>query len=124
MAVNPNTTVRKNVSLPRELADRIERFRTSRGLASESDALRRLVEIGLGSIDTPEELAERCENATRAGHGFSYIIANILEDHPLVASMNINSDVLIVYLRSEDELRFQKNSRQWLMNGKPIPIPF
>ena len=123
MAVNPKTTVRKNVALPLELAAQIERFRTSRGLSSESDALRRLVEIGLGSIDTSKDLSKRCHDATESGNNISYIISNILEDHPLVTRISISPELLEVYMRDDTYLRFDKMMRTWRFNDDP-DIPF
>jgi metal-responsive CopG/Arc/MetJ family transcriptional regulator len=47
MAVNPVTTVRKLVSLPRELASSVEDYRFERRIRTESEAIRRLIELGL-----------------------------------------------------------------------------
>ncbi len=127
MAVNPKTTIRKNVSLPREIAAQIEKFRVSRSLASESDALRRLIEIGLGSIDTPNDLAFRCEAATDAGNSINYVIANILEDHPLISNIGITPEDVVIYLRDGSQLRFDKADRKWSLNGTPaenLELPF
>jgi len=123
MAVNPKTTVRKNVALSRELAAQIERFRVSRSLASESDALRRLVEIGLGSIDTSRDLANRCQDATDAGNGINYVLTNILEDHPLIQRISISQDAVDICMRDDTNLRFSKMDRKWSLNEETI-IPF
>lgn len=47
MPVNPETTVRKLISLPRELMARIEDYRFSQRVKSEAEAMRRLIEAGL-----------------------------------------------------------------------------
>jgi metal-responsive CopG/Arc/MetJ family transcriptional regulator len=49
MAVNSETTVRKLVSLPREMVGRIEEFRFSNRIKTESEAIRRLIEAGLSA---------------------------------------------------------------------------
>lgn len=49
MAVNPETTVRKLVSMPHELVARIQEYRYKNRIASEAEAIRRLVEKGLAS---------------------------------------------------------------------------
>ncbi|KAA0582710.1 hypothetical protein [Azospirillum sp. Sh1] len=111
------------MALPLELAAQIERFRESRSLQSESDALRRLVEIGLGSIDTPNDLANRCADATSAGNSINYVIANILEDHPLIRSININNETVEIYLHGDQEIHFDKLTKKWLLNRRDL-IPF
>lgn len=118
MAINPNTTVRKNVSLPRDLAERIERFRTSRGLTAESDALRRLIEIGLGSIDGPEDLADRCYSATANGNGVGYVVSNILDDHPLVVRVNMDNEFVTAELKNNDTLSYDRKKIVWLLNDE------
>lgn len=47
MAVNPVTTVRKLVSLPREVVSSIEDYRFQNRIRTESEAIRRLIEMGL-----------------------------------------------------------------------------
>jgi metal-responsive CopG/Arc/MetJ family transcriptional regulator len=47
MVVNPETTVRKLVSLPREMVKAIEDFRFANRIKTESEAIRRLIEAGL-----------------------------------------------------------------------------
>lgn len=47
MAVNPETTVRKIVSLPRELADMVAAYQAEANLPSESEAYRQLIRSGL-----------------------------------------------------------------------------
>jgi metal-responsive CopG/Arc/MetJ family transcriptional regulator len=47
MAVNPETTTRKLVSLPHDLVTKIQDFRFDNRIASESEAIRRLIILGL-----------------------------------------------------------------------------
>lgn len=47
MAVNPETTVRKLVSMPRELAKAIDDYRFARRIPTEAAAIRELIERGL-----------------------------------------------------------------------------
>ena len=56
MPVNPQTTARKLVSLPRTLLAAVKDFRFDRRIASESQAMRRLFELGLkaAASDKPE----------------------------------------------------------------------
>jgi metal-responsive CopG/Arc/MetJ family transcriptional regulator len=47
MAVNPETTARKLVSLPHDLVKQIQDYRFDNRIASESEAIRRLIILGL-----------------------------------------------------------------------------
>lgn len=51
MAVNPETTTRKLVSLPRELAQAISDYRFTNRIKTEAEAIRRLIERGLASAE-------------------------------------------------------------------------
>ena len=47
MAVNPETTVRKLVSIPREVWEKVDDYRFENRIKTESEAIRRLIELGL-----------------------------------------------------------------------------
>lgn len=47
MAVNPETTVRKLFSLPRTLLREVDDFRSANSIGAESEAVRRLIRLGL-----------------------------------------------------------------------------
>lgn len=47
MAVNPDTTTRKLVSLPHSMVKQIEDYRFANRIKTESEAIRRLIEAGL-----------------------------------------------------------------------------
>jgi len=47
MAINQETTVRKITAFPRELMAAVEEFRFANRIKTESEAIRRLIELGL-----------------------------------------------------------------------------
>ncbi|WP_085557949.1 hypothetical protein [Azospirillum agricola] len=49
MAINPETTVRKIVSIPRELWDGISDYRFDQRMNTEAEAIRRLLQLGLAA---------------------------------------------------------------------------
>lgn len=61
MTVNPATTVRKLVSLPRDLVREVEDFRFSHRINTESEAIRTLIRSGLDATakDAPKPKAKR-----------------------------------------------------------------
>jgi metal-responsive CopG/Arc/MetJ family transcriptional regulator len=53
MAVNPETTVRKLVSLPREMLREIEDYRFAKRIKTESETMRLLLRAGLDANKVP-----------------------------------------------------------------------
>lgn len=51
MAINPDTTDRKVVHMPKALAQRIARYRFGNEINAESEAIRRLIEKGLEAVE-------------------------------------------------------------------------
>jgi hypothetical protein len=56
MVVNPETTVRKLVSLPRPMARAVEDFRFEQRINTESEAIRRLIDLGLAAAKAPDKI--------------------------------------------------------------------
>jgi hypothetical protein len=55
MPINPETTVRKNVALPKELWEKIRSWRFKNEINTESGAIRRLIEVGLENVPKREK---------------------------------------------------------------------
>lgn len=113
MAVNPDTTVRKIFSMPREMAERVDAFRKSHGAQSEADALRRLIETGLMQYETAEELKERCAKALSSGKTFGWIMQNILEPHPRVFSVSLDEERLFIVMKDDDFITYYRQKDMW-----------
>jgi hypothetical protein len=119
MAQSQKKSVRKLVTLSTELADRVDKFRVDIGAASESDALKALIEHGLKLRDKPEDLFGRFENATENGQTIGEIINLLASDHPLVLSTLLNSESLIINLKAEpnaeaERFCFSRENRKWV----------
>jgi hypothetical protein len=109
MARLPKKSIRKLVTLPPELAERVDKFREATGAASESDALKLLIEDGLKLRDRPKDLFDRFKAATDTGRSLGEIINMLASDHPLVQSTYLDSEQLIINLKtpsSEKDERF------------------
>lgn len=108
--------VRKLVTLPPELAERVERFRETSGASSESDALKTLIEDGLKLKDRPEDLLRRCESLTAARPNVADVVT-LTSDHPLVDRAILDSEELKIHLKKtpdgEFRFRFSRGSRKW-----------
>ena len=51
MPINADTTVRKMLSMPRDLWQAIEDYRFEQRIKTESEAIRRLIELGLKAAE-------------------------------------------------------------------------
>ncbi|MBN9087428.1 MAG: hypothetical protein J0J01_11015 [Reyranella sp.] len=119
MGDSPTKSTRELVTLPAELAKRIEAFRARVGHMSKSDSLKLLIEGGLRRYDTWDDLFARCQEASRSGQSLGDIIMQILVDHPLIASTTLDSSSLCAYLVKDDpeetefRFRFSRSSNSW-----------
>ncbi len=85
MAKIPKKSIRKLVTLPPDLAERVEKFRETAGALPGLDALKILIEDGLRMRDTQEDLFRRCETLTASGQNIGDTDLNLVTaDHPLV----------------------------------------
>jgi len=118
MAHTPQKAIRKLVTLPPDLAERVDKFREAIGASSESDALKMLIEDGLKLKDRAEDLLRRCEVMTANRQSIGEIVT-LTSDHPLVERAMVDNDSLILYLkmtstdRSEYRFRFSRSQRTW-----------
>jgi hypothetical protein len=111
-------STRELVTLPPDLAERVEAFRQKTGMANKSESLKMLIEGGLRRYDSREDLLERCRAATTKGQSLGDIINFIVADHPLVLSTSVDQHSLTVYLRfAQDEhperFRYARAPRKW-----------
>lgn len=58
MAVNPETTVRKLVSLPKTMVQEIDDFRFQERIKTEAEAIRQLIALGLEVARTSDRKAD------------------------------------------------------------------
>jgi hypothetical protein len=117
MARVTSKSARKLVTLPAELAERVEKFRESSGAASESDALKTLIEDGLKLRDRSSDLFARFESATQKGQNIGEIINLFAADHPLVHSTYLNQETLTVYLKVEQDQQEERFTFDRLTKG-------
>jgi metal-responsive CopG/Arc/MetJ family transcriptional regulator len=59
MVVNSETTVRKLVSLQRSMLTAVEDFRFEHRIKTESEAIRRLIEMGLAAVKKQKQGSAR-----------------------------------------------------------------
>src|SRR4051794_25879618 len=101
MARSQSKSVRKLVTLSAELAERVDKYREATSAASESGALKALIEDGLKLHDRPADLFERCKTATAKGQSLGDIINLLAADHPLVHSTYIHPETVVINLKED-----------------------
>ncbi|MCT4369111.1 hypothetical protein CLG85_001635 [Yangia mangrovi] len=109
-------TRRRVYELPTELVERIVEFQKDRGLPSEVEAARRLLDQALKSRDTIESLVGRYLSALGPGIEPGEAAGVVLSGHPLVRGIDFeddgiafrfqspNKDVQIVNVRSSEDI--------------------
>src|SRR5438105_366008 len=102
MAINRDRSVRKLLTIPRDLIERVDGYRQRANLGSEAEAFRRLVEIGLLQTEDVDSLCARCEAAFKEGKSLAWINAHILYDHPRVMTVGLNANKLTATLKDDD----------------------
>lgn len=118
MSSTPKKSVRKLVTLPLDVAVRVDRYRATAGAASESEALKILIEAGLKIYDTQDDLFNRCVESTTTGQPLGDLITRTVADHPLVVSAVMNQEELTIHLRvptddPPEEFVFKRNGKIW-----------
>src|SRR5579862_469316 len=104
----PKKSVRKLVTLPPDLAERVDNYRQKFAPASESDALKSLIEDGLKMRDTPEDLFQRCETSTSSGQSIKDVIYLTTSNHPLVDRTIIDQDAVLIMLKTPPDARLER----------------
>lgn len=119
MEDSPKKSTRELVTLPPDLAERVEAFRAKTGMMSKSESLKMLIEGGLRRYDSRQDLFDRCKAASQKGQSIGDIITFVTADHPLVETTSLDSDSLTVTLRQNDpddaaqRFRFSRAKKKW-----------
>ena len=123
VAAGSEAPERKMLTLPRDLARRVETYKITRKIRSDAEALRQLIEKGLAVSESPSELMMRCSvyyNTVNASYGS--IIKDILEGHPLLRELSISDRGLMAELRDEYRIVHSPGIGKWsvVSNGREL----
>lgn len=99
---NVTSTKRRVYDLPNELVERIVEFQKDKGLPSEVETVRRLLDMALKSRDTLETLLVRYFLALTPGIEPGEAAGIVLSGHPLVKGIDFEEDGI--------KFRFQKGN--------------
>lgn len=107
-------TVRRLVTLPLDVAARVDLYQQSQCVRSGSEALRALIDIGLTMTDTPNDLFDRLQAAAQEGRTLVDVINRLIDGHPLVASTTIDSGSVVIALKiGKPDFVYSRSLREW-----------
>lgn len=90
---------RRVYQLPAELVERIVEFQKEKGLPSEVEAVRRLLDDALKSRDDLDRIVNRFLGKLKYARIASEVAKDVLVGHPLVASLSFEPDMVAVTLK-------------------------
>lgn len=97
---NPKESAQRRVYvLPTELVDRIVAFQNEKGLPSEVEAARRLLDEALKTRDTDETIIKRFLSRLKDIRIPSEVAKDVLVGHPLVTNIQFARDSVIFDLK-------------------------
>lgn len=85
---------RRVYDLPLDLVGRVVEYQKSRGLTSEVEAVRKLLDLALKESDTMEGLIYRVAQHLRAGGDFGEASRDVLAGHPKVTKIVFEDDAV------------------------------
>lgn len=86
-STNPGEPQRRVYALPQEMVDRIVEFQKEKGLPSEVEAVRRLIDEALKSRDDLEKIINRFLGKLNTLRMATEVARDVLVGHPLVAEL-------------------------------------
>jgi hypothetical protein len=109
--------IRRVYALPVEMVDRIVKFQHSKGLSSEVEAVRRLLDEALKSRDDIDDIINRLLAKLGQTRIAAEAARDVLVGHPLVSSVSFGDDFVAFMLKNGTEATV--NERGWVsLNGK------
>lgn len=96
------TTERRIHVLPVELLDRVRSYQTDNGIASEVEAVRRLLSEALQARDTIDDLMKQVRAQFKKDRDFRTLARDVLSGHILVKRIEIFDNDLQFTMKSDD----------------------
>ncbi|MDS9468695.1 hypothetical protein RGQ15_14105 [Paracoccus sp. MBLB3053] len=103
--------IRRVYALPAEMVERITKFQKDKGLTSEVEAVRRLLDEALKTRDNLETLINRILAKLGQTKIASEAARDVLVGHPLVASISFGDDYVQFSLKNEMTARVFENGK-------------
>lgn len=115
--------IRRVYALPSEMVERITKFQQEKGLASEVEAVRKLLDEALKSRDDLETIVNRLLAKLGQTRIASDAARDILAGHPLVTSISFHEDSVVFELKKGDGARIYENGAVQLVGTEKAWYP-
>ena len=121
--------------LPKELLDRVRAFQSDQGIASEVEAVRRLLDSALQARDDVYSLLIKLRQAFKSERDLRILAKEILISHTLVTSVSFEDGELVFRVGTEDRGKIDRQGRtffdtdptshiaEWRETPPPAPAP-
>jgi len=103
-------TQRRVYVLPDDLVNRILQFQQEKGISSETEAARRLLDDALKSRDSYLTITQRFLDRLKDLRIPAEVAREVLAGHPLIASINFDNDVIKFRLKDGWEITIGADS--------------
>lgn len=104
--------------LPAELVERVVNYQRQRGLSSEVDAVRRLLDEALKIKETDEDILLRLEKKIINTNDLYSAAKEVLAGHPIVSQINFDDDYIEFKLKGFGIYRVDGLSNIEILNDK------
>jgi hypothetical protein len=108
--------IRRVYALPAEMVERITRFQRDKGLPSEVEAVRRLLDEALKSRDDLDTIINRLLARLGQTRIAAEAAKEVLAGHPLVKSISFEGDKITFVLKNEDGATVSETGFVYLRN--------
>lgn len=96
-----DTAERRVYNLPAELVERLRAFQASQGIATETEAARRLLDSALQMRDTVFSLLAKLDSRFFEEKDLRLLARDVLTAHPLVIRVHFEDDMLTFDMKSD-----------------------
>ena len=110
----PARMQRRVYVLPTELVDRVAEYQRHVGLASEVEAVRRLLDEALKSRDQLRDIADRFISKFKETRSLREAARDVLTGHPLVKNIEFNDEGVKVSLSTGEDAQFDSIAKATL----------
>lgn len=100
---------RRVYMLPSDLMERLLEYQHELGIASEAEAVRRLLDSALKSRDTADKIIDRFLERLKESRDLSEIAKDVLVGHPHVENIRFGADAIDVKIKDGNEYRIARN---------------
>ncbi|MBO6511816.1 MAG: hypothetical protein JJ979_25595 [Roseibium sp.] len=117
MVDEKNEGQRRVYVLPTELHNRLVLFQNEKGIASEAEAVRKLLDGALKARDTADDILRRVKNYLAETSETRDAARDLLVGHPLITKLEFNGDVIVVGIKGRSDFQVHPDGTIFTTEG-------